>query len=333
MVKLRAINTSGGGGGAGVVSDGLGSWSNLNNEDFSVTVNDGTKTVTVNGFALSLESKNIFLAAAIIWPATGLQANIPLTTVTVSGDVITFVDKVEDFAAGDSVLLVLRAKLKAYLAAVNALNTSLINPAYAHYTDPEPIVAETDLGIDGVHDGGGVSDIVFIDSSEVYTAETVAEGYLIHNVNQAVSGLINIGGAGDPSADDIAHAATGAPWSNAEVASIPEVKRFEFDFQSFLILTGQYKITAGANNICHFKIYGTLKEAADVTDDTSWVNLSEAVLGDAAGITVAAGNTVEDSFTIDRSSPYLKFMLKIVAECSDAVQSNAFDIDIVKAFS
>ncbi|GAI42879.1 unnamed protein product, partial [marine sediment metagenome] len=116
-----------------------------------------------------------------------------------------------------------------------------------------------------------------------------------------------------------------------DVASIPGVKRFEFDMQSFLLLMGQYKITAGANNTCYFKIYGTAKSTADPTNDTDWVNLSEEILGDAAGITVAAGNTVEDLFIIDQKTPMLKYMLKIVAECSDGVQSNSFDVDIIKA--
>ncbi len=180
------------------------------------------------------------------------------------------------------------------------------------------------MGIDGIHDGGGLSDIVFIDTGETFTAETIAEGYLIHNVSQAASGAIAIGGAGNPTADDITHAATGAPWSNTDVASIPGVKRFEIDMLNYLFLSGQYKITAGANNKCFFKIYGTLNPAADITNDTYWTNLSEAILLNADGIIVAAGNTIGDIFVIDQPTPILKYMLKIVAECSDGVLSNIY---------
>lgn len=201
----------------------------------------------------------------------------------------------------------------------------------AKFDKPVHIVNESNLGISGTYDAGGSQDTVFTDTGETYTAENVAEGYLIHCLPPTSTfGTITIGGAGSPAADDITHSPLGADWFNNDVAGIPEVKRFEIDMLNYLFLSGQYKITAGANNKCFFKIYGTLNSAADITDDTYWTPLSEDILLNADGIIVAAGNTIGDMFVIDQPTPMLKYMLKIVAECSDGVLSNIFDIFIAK---
>lgn len=213
--------------------------------------------------------------------------------------------------------------------------TSEQNPNFGHYTDVEHI-SESNLGIDGTHDGGA-SATVFNDTGETYTAESVAEGYLIYNVTDGQSAIIASGGAGDPTADDITHAALGgaAQWANTEVASIPEVKRFEIDARSYLSGSVHAKITAGATNKVFMTVWASNNANADVTDDTDWIDVSTPCLG-AGDINATAGNTTEGLYPLKihanvERHPVLKWMIKIIAECSDGVQNNNFDIYIIKA--
>ena len=210
-------------------------------------------------------------------------------------------------------------------------------PDYGHYTDVEHIVEESDLGIDGTHDGGA-SATVFTDTGETYTAESVAEGYLIYNVSDTESAIITAGaGAGTPTADDITHAALGgaAQWAGAETASIPECKRFEIDAKSFNSGSIQAKITAGAANKVFLTVWASNNADADTTDDTDWIDVSTPCLG-AVDINATASSTTEGIYPLRINAnvekyPVLKWMIKIVAECSDGVQSNSFDVYLIKS--
>ena len=211
--------------------------------------------------------------------------------------------------------------------------TSVQNPSYGHYTDPEHIINETNLGIDGTHDGAG-SATVFTDTGETYTAESIAEGYLIYNVTDAQSALITVGaGAGTPTADDITHAALGgaAQWAAAETASIPECKRFEIDATSYPLMSIHAKITAGTNNKVFLKIYGSNNIDADVTDDTDWVDMGTEILG-GADINATAGNTTEGLYIVNAPNIILKYMIKIAVECSSGVQDNDFQVYVKKGY-
>ena len=62
--------------------------------------------------------------------------------------------------------------------------------------------------------------------------------------------------------------------------------------------------------------------------------MSNDILGavqiEADGITAAAAVTTEGIAVIDEDTPMLKYMIKIVAECSDGTQNNDFDVLIMK---
>ena len=209
--------------------------------------------------------------------------------------------------------------------------TSVQNPSCGHYTDVEHI-SESDLGIDGIH-SAGASATVFTDAGEVYTAETVAEGHLIWNIDDAESALVTVGGAGDPTADDITHVALSgaAQWAAAEVASIPEVKRFEIDAQSFPLMSIHAKITAGATNTVFMTVWASNNADADTTSDDNWVDFSADILS-SANINAAAMNTTEGIYIVDTPTIVLKYMIKLVAENTSGVQDNDFDIYIKKGY-
>jgi len=227
---------------------------------------------------------------------------------------------------------------------------------YGRFTEPELIVDEADLGIDGVHDGGD-SATDFTDTGETFTPASVAEGFRIYNVTDASDALINAdslyghagdGGAGNPTADDIAHAdlanGTDNDWDDTEVASIPECKRFIVSSAGYNhLILDWFMDSKDQYNSCYFKIYGTLDENADNSDDIYWKDLTESLLSGHAdfngtykaiaadGILNAARTVSQGLIVIDNPTPMFKYMIKIVAENSNGTQDNEFKMIIVKS--
>lgn len=263
-----------------------------------------------------------------------------------SGGVLTIVGAGTPFAATNDYEVGLSATPIAADLGQDTVKTSVKNQGYAHYTDVETKI-EADLGIDGVHDGGNaVAD--FTDTGETYTAQTVAEGHTIYNITDGSNALINSpdllgvgGGAGDPTADDINHAALAGggsnDWQNTETAGIPECKRFVFDMRSFNLESIDYLIAANdANNSCYMNVYVTNDADADETDDTYWKDKSLEILGVAQvaadGIGNGAATVVSDTCFIDRPTPMLKMMIKIIVEFKVASgQDNDFKLKIIKS--
>ena len=160
-------------------------------------------------------------------------------------------------------------------------------------------------------------------------------GYLIHNVTDGTSAAITIGGAGNPTADDITSASMASDW-DTDQASIPEVKRFVFPVTDFNLETFQYLMSMGANNIGYLKLYGTLDADADDQSDDKWIDQSvEYLTGldgfDASQIVALASTTKKDLIKITNPTAMLKWMVKIVAECSDGVQNNDFEVLVKKS--
>lgn len=335
--EITSFGGSGAGGGDTVYSNASG--------DFVATTTDDTKNITITGLPFTLE--DIHVAGGFIKKisSAGVVTDLSLSNVEVAGGVITL-DDIDDFATGDTVLVAIVGPDKAYDVDLDNRLVSVQNPDYAHYTDVEHLIDEEDLSFAGTHDGGdGVAD--FEDSGETYTAETVAEGYTIYNVTDGSDAVIDSGGAGNPAGGDIAHAAlangTDDDWDDDDVASIPEVKRFEIPMDSYKHLAIHYKLDANdEHNSCYMKIYGTLNEDADTTDDTDWVDMSVDLLTgldgfdtdhvEADGIGDGDAATAEDIVFIDTSTMPLKFMIKIVAECDDGNEDNDFNVYIRKYY-
>lgn len=331
MIRLGNIGGSAASGGSGSSVGGGASVYSTAQDDFTATINNGTKTITTAGLPFTLETKHVVNGLIKKTTSADVVTTVPLTKISVSSSVITLADA-DDFVTGDTVEVTLVGPDKGFDKQGWWLN-QIMNPNYDHYTSPEQLIDESDLGIDGVHDGGNdASD--FTDTGEVFSADNVAEGYLIYNVTDVSNALVDIGGAGNPTADDIAHAAlsggTDDDWDDSDVASIPEVKRFVFPAESFNFNSIHAKITAGAANKVFLKVYGTNIAAADDTSDDDWEDLSVEILG-ASDINATAGTTTTGIFFVDTPTVILKYCVKIVAEVSDGVQDNDFDVYLKKA--
>jgi len=345
-VDGETLSSFGGGGGVG---GGNNTYSNASG-DFVATITNATKNITITGLPFTLEEINVMAGTILKIDASGNISKIELVNgqVSVAGGVITL-GEADDFVTGDKVLVTLIGPDKAYDVGIDNQLVSVQNPDYAHYTDVEHIIDESNLGLDGTHDGGD-SAALFTDTSETYTAEDVAEGYTIYNVTDGsdavidadtLSGLAGDGGAGSPTADDIDHAAlangTDDDWDDDDVASIPQVKRFEIPMDSYKHMSIDVLLDSqDEHNSCYCKLYATNDENADTTDDIYWKDISTDVFGgaqlEADGIGDAARAVTQGIYFIDTSQIALKYMIKIVAECDNGTQNNEFDIRIKKGY-
>jgi hypothetical protein len=312
--------------------------------DITATPTVGTTNITVTGLPFTLTAEQIANGVVKRIASDGTVTVVDTGSVVVSGGVITLADA-DNFVSGDTVSVSLTGPDKAYDEALDSNIVSVLNPDYAHWTSVEHLIDESDLGIDATYDGGGAQDLVMTDTGETYTAATVAEGYTIYNVTQATSALITAdtlsglagdGGAGNPTADDITHAALGANWVDTNVASIPEVKRFVVPAEGFNLVGIDVLLDSqDDHNSCYVKIYSTLDPNADDTDDIYWKDISADVFGasqlSADGIGDAARAVTQGIYWIDTPTVTLKYMIKIVAECDNGVQNNEFDIRIKKS--
>jgi len=330
-------------GGASAGGGGNNTWSNAQG-DFTAATTDSTKTITLTGLPFTLEWEHIALGSIWKKSSAGVLIELDKNPFSVSGDVITLPDE-DDFVAGDEVLVSLFGPDKAYDPGLDANRVYVLNPDHKNFLAVEHLINESNLGIGAIYSGGGTQDTVMTDSGETYTAETVAEGYEIYNVDQATNATITAdslsghegdGGAGTPTADDITHAALGADWVDDDVASIPECKRFEIPAEGYNIMSIDVLMDSqDAYNSCYCKIYATNDANADVEDDIYWKDISAAIFSAAQlaadGIGGAGRAVTQGIYFIDSPHAVLKYMIKVVAECSNGTPNNEFDIRIKKA--
>ena len=149
-IDPAGTGSAGAAGGGGALT-GVGTYSNASG-DFAVESIDGTKSVYVTGASFTIEVKHISNGSGKTWDSLALTlTDIVLTKVSVSGDTITFPNQAANFTATDSVTLFLIAPTKAYDIPQDVTKTSNRNPDYAHYTNIEPIIDETNLDTDSVY--------------------------------------------------------------------------------------------------------------------------------------------------------------------------------------
>lgn len=332
--------------GAAASTGGGSSTYSTSQGDFTAVPTVGANTITLSALPFTLKAEHVVNGSIRKISSTGEVTILDTNPVSVSGNVITLSDE-DNFVSGDTVTVSITGPDKAYDVALDAVRSFVINQPYDHYTSVEHIINESDLGLDGVHDGAA-NAAVFTDTSETYTAETVAEGYEIYNVTDGsngtitadtLSGLAGDGGAGNPTADDITATLSGGTdddWDVADVASIPECKRFVIPAESYNLMAIDVLMDSqDANNSCYCKIYATLDPNADDTDDIYWTDISQDVFGasqlSADGIGDAARAVHKGIYFIDTPTVVLKYMIKIVAENNDGTQDNEFDIRIKKS--
>jgi len=316
--------------------------------NYSVT--NGARTITLSGLSFTPTIEQL---AYVFNKTQDTLYYAPIATkalCTLSGLVITIDSSFDVLATGDEIHIQLFVDERE----LDPATVFVENPDSQNYTSVEHIIDESDLGLDGTHDGGD-GESLFDDTSETYTPESVAEGFKIYNITDGsdavidadtLSGFAGDGGAGydsggsaaDPSM--ISHAAlangTDDDWDDDDVASIPECKRFVIPAEGYRNLTVHaFLDSQDEHNSCYMKLYGTLNPDADDTDDIYWEDMTNDTFGDstitADGIGDGARAVTTAMGVVDRSNtPMLKYMIKIVAECDNDTPNNEFDVYIKK---
>lgn len=126
--------TSLGGGGAG---GGSIVYTNLAG-DFVATPNNGTKTITITQLPFVLTAAHVAAGSIKKINVSGLVTPVPVTSITVTGGVITLADA-DNFASTDTLIVTLIGPDKAYDNSLDSGIQSVLNPEYAHYTSPEVV--------------------------------------------------------------------------------------------------------------------------------------------------------------------------------------------------
>ena len=132
-------------GAASGVAGGLSVYTNLNDSDFVATPTVGTKNVVITGLGFTIEADNVAVGAAYLVDATGNYTSIPVKTLTtVAAGTVTLGGMTDNFAAGETVVMLLIGKTKAYAILQDLLKVSNETPEWGHYTEPEHLVDEAD---------------------------------------------------------------------------------------------------------------------------------------------------------------------------------------------
>ena len=307
-------------------------------DDFVATINNATKTITITALPFTLEAMHVVAGSIKKIDTSDVVTNVNLTDVSIAGGVITLANEGVNFVTGDEVVVTLVGPDKAYDKDLDTDKVTEDNPDYAHYTDVEHLVEEADLGIQDTAtgtDGDTLTDTNHTLAGIDFDAEQVAVGYEAYSETTDELGTVNSITDGDEIETDAITNWTG------DIYWLPECKRFEISMDSYKFMVLHWKIVSGDDNRATMKIYATLNEDADTTDDTDWIDLSLEVLGNALGIqsdgeAAAAIVTSEDAVIIDQPSMYVKWMIKIVGEVLDggagAAANQDFDVYIRKFY-
>lgn len=309
---------------------GIGGWNEYSNAagDFTATITNGTQNVTIAGLPFTLESQHVVGGVAFkIAVTTNKVSVLPLTNITVSGGVITFGDAV-NFATGDVVSLVFRGPTKSYDIALDSTKTIVQNPDYAHYTSSETLIDEADIAGRQATGSTGSTVTTIIDASGAFTVASTAVGYLAYNIIESQSATV----MSVDSTTQITTSTGVTSWSG-DTYVLPLVKRYEISMESYNKLSVHYYLRNGASLNTYLKIYGTNNSSANADSDTGWIDMSTDLFGDAAGINCAASTTVENIKFVTTKIPILKFMIKLVVECSVfSGQDNDYEVYTIKSY-
>jgi len=117
--------------------------------DFTATPTTATKDVVIAGLPFTLDACTVVAGSAKVIDSSGNVSDIPDTNVTVSSSTITFTDKADNFAAGDTVCMSLAGPDKAYTTATDSSRSGELDPLDEHYiniainTDTTNVTAAT----------------------------------------------------------------------------------------------------------------------------------------------------------------------------------------------
>ena len=306
-----------------------GTWGTYSNAtgDFIATITNATKNITITGLPFTLDVINL-VGGNIFKISNGIVSVQPMTNISVSGGVITLGDAL-NFVTGDTVVVILRGPDKSYDKSLDVLKIINQNPDYGHYTSVETLVAESAVkGSQASADAGGDTDTI-VDADGAFSIASTAVGYKAYQTTDCQNANVT-------SVDSATTIQTGtlsgdATWAS-KAYSLPLVKRYEIPMEGYNNLTMHYYLSNGASLNTYMKIYGTLNPAATADADTSWVDMSLAILGNADGINVGANTTVENLIVIPAGKTMLKYMIKLVVEYSVAgTPTNTYNVYIKKS--
>lgn len=169
-----AGGTSAGAAGGGGALTGLASYSNIAGH-FSVETIDGTKSVYVTGAPFTIKEEHVLAGSGKVWnSSTGVVSDLDITEVQpISGDTITFSGQLANFTINDSVSLFLIAPPMGYDLSQDVWEFLLRNPNYAHYTDIDPIIDETNLNIDSAY------AVIYMESYQYFSLHVNVSGGVI----------------------------------------------------------------------------------------------------------------------------------------------------------
>jgi hypothetical protein len=145
LVGYAVAATSGGGGGAGggsiVYTNAAG--------DFIATPTTGAKTITITGLPFTLEEVHLMGGSIKKRDASNVITALFSGTedYSISGGVITLADA-DNFVATDEVYITLIGPDKWYDRPQDGAKTLVQNPEWAHYTDVEHIVDDSNATVD-----------------------------------------------------------------------------------------------------------------------------------------------------------------------------------------
>ncbi len=318
MPRAVSAGAGGAGGGAIVYTNAAG--------DFTATVTNGAKTITITGLPFTLEALHV-VGGAIkkIAVTTNVVTTVPLTNVSVSGGVITL-PNADNFATGDIVMVTLIGPDKAYDTALDNQLVAIQNPQYAHTTSVETLAAESAWpGLTATVADAGSNAVTIIDAENTFTLAEIGSttvglnkgltGYKVWSVTDATYSFVT----GWTSTTQITIAGGTIVSFSGDTYKMPSAKTYEINMDTYNFLSFQYRLTADLNTCYYLKLYGTLDATATVDSTVNWVDLSSSVLGATAGIIadgITAAGTVlaEDIIILDTPTTMLKYMIKIVAE-------------------
>ena len=297
--EVISLGGSGGGGG------GNNTYSNASG-DFVATITNATTNITITGLPFTLEAIHVVTGSVKKIDTSDDVTDVPLTNVTVAAGVITLADA-DDFATGDVVMVTLIGPDKAYDVDLDNQLVAVQNPDYAHYTDVENIISQTNLGITATADGTDTNTLN--DANGSFDAENVAVGYEAYSEEEDTAAtVLSITDGANIETDAITDWTGDTYW-------LPECERYVIPAEGYTYMSIHTRMaTTDADNAAYMKIYGTNDADADDTDDTYWVDLSTDIFGAAQITCSGATGTQEGLYFVDTPSILLKYMIKIVGE-------------------
>jgi len=296
----------------------------IGSDEGSYTVTNSGRTITLTGlyfvpkqeqlaYVFNKTQDKLYYA-----PAEGIAL------ATLAGGVITIDSTFPILISGDILHIQMWSPNRGFDPNLDSSKVITQNPEYAHTTSVEALVGETNLAnARATADTGGTATSL-VDATGAFSVANIAVGYEVY----ATTGSTHATVLSVDSGTAITTTTGVTDWSSAAY-SLPIVKRYEINMDTYKNVTIHYRLTTGANETAYLKVYGTLDDTATVDADTNWVDQSTAILG-LSGITVTPTTTVE-SIKFVTNVTMLKYMVKLVMENAvSTLANNLFKVFIKK---